>query len=146
MVGFYLSRLSYYLSTFLIDGFHFKEIDSVFSSQEGQVLIKFINIMHSRLLDNSFVLASCKKEIPGINQPILEGGLGFTFTYNYGQDFLSSESHKELKEKFDSILSCSNCVPIDLDKLDKKHALNCIFAVFASEKGIFCKGNLKSNM
>jgi hypothetical protein len=39
--------------------------------------------MNSRLHENGFTLASCKKEVPGLNQPILEGGLGFTFTYNY---------------------------------------------------------------
>lgn len=39
--------------------------------------------MNHRLQENGFTLASCKKEVPGLNQPILEGGLGFTFTYNY---------------------------------------------------------------
>lgn len=58
--GFYLSKLSYYLSTFLVDGFHFKEIDAISNTDQGQILLKFISIMHTRLLDNSFALASCK--------------------------------------------------------------------------------------
>lgn len=101
--------------------------------------------MHTRLLDNSFALASCKVQIPGMNQPILEGGLGFAFTYNYGQDFLSSESHKQLKQKFDNILGSSNCVPINLNNLNKKHLLNFIFGVLVSQKGVFCKGKIEQH-
>lgn len=56
--------------------------------------------MTSRLLDHGFTLASCKNDIPGMTQPILAGGLGFTFTYNYGQDFIDSNTHQELKDKF----------------------------------------------
>lgn len=46
--------------------------------------------MNHRLHENGFTLASCKKEVPGLNEPILEGGLGFTFTYNYSENFLQS--------------------------------------------------------
>lgn len=56
-----MSKLSFYLSAFQVDGYHFKEIDSISHSFSGQILLKCINLMHTRLLDHSFTLASCKK-------------------------------------------------------------------------------------
>jgi hypothetical protein len=75
-----------------------------------------------------------------LNQPILEGGLGFTFTYNYSENFLQTHTPVELREKFDKILHSSNCVAINLDELTPAHELNFLFAVLVSRKGIFCKG------
>lgn len=59
--------------------------------------MKCINILNQRLSEGGLTLASSKKEVPGLNQPILEGGLGFTFTYNYDTNLLLSQNHKELK-------------------------------------------------
>ena len=80
-LAIYLSNLSYYLTFFKLDGFHFKRIESFAKTQDGQVLIKCINLMNNRIHEHGFTLASSKREIPGLNQPILEGGLGFTFSY-----------------------------------------------------------------
>ena len=97
VTAIYLANLSYYLSMFQINGFHFKHVDSFCKDEDGQILVKCLNIMNHRLQENGFTLASCKKEVPGLNQPILEGGLGFTFTYNYNENFLKCKSHTELR-------------------------------------------------
>lgn len=106
-------------------------------------MIKCINILNQRLSDNGLTLASSKKEVPGLNQPILEGGLGFTFTYNYDTNLLLSHTHQELKEKFEKIFTSSNCISIDFDNLDQEHFLNLTFAFFVSQKGVFCKGDFR---
>ena len=56
--------------------------------------MKCINILNQRLSEGGLTLASSKKEVAGLNQPILEGGLGFTFTYNYDTNLLLSQNHK----------------------------------------------------
>lgn len=61
VASFYLANLSYFLSTFQIDGFHFKHIDSFSKTEKGQVLLKCMNIMNQRLHENGFTLASCRK-------------------------------------------------------------------------------------
>lgn len=68
--------------------------------------------------------------------------MGFTFTYNYNENFLNCKTHEELKEKFDKLEESSNCVAINLDELNQDHELNFLFAVLVSGKGIFCKGEL----
>lgn len=45
----YLANLSYYLSVFQIDGYHFKRIDSFCKSENGQVIVKCLNLMNLRL-------------------------------------------------------------------------------------------------
>jgi 1,4-alpha-glucan branching enzyme len=61
VASFYLANLAFFLSTFQIDGFHFKHIDSFSRTEKGQVMLKCMNIMNQRLHENGFTLASCRK-------------------------------------------------------------------------------------
>lgn len=56
-----------------------------------------------------------------MNQPVLEGGLGFTFTYNHDTNILFSETHQELIEKLNKILKSSNCMSLNFDNLSENH-------------------------
>lgn len=58
---------------------------------------------------------------------------------------MESNSHIDLKTKFDKILGSSNCIPFDLNFLTPEKEMNFLFAVFASGKGVFCKGSLRKN-
>lgn len=57
----YLANLSFYLSVFQIDGYHFKRVDSFCKDTNGQIIVKCLNIMNNRLHESGFTLASCKK-------------------------------------------------------------------------------------
>lgn len=46
-------------------------------------MIKIINVLCERLSEDAITLASSKEFIPGLSEHIQEGGLGFSFTFNF---------------------------------------------------------------
>ena len=80
---FYLSNISYYFKQFGIRGLHFTKVHNLCHSENGMLLTKMVNLLCEWLSEDAITLASSKEFIPGLTENIQEGGLGFSFTYNF---------------------------------------------------------------
>ena len=57
----YMANLAFYISYFAVDGYHFKHIDEICQNENGQILMKCINLLNQRLSEGGLTLASSKK-------------------------------------------------------------------------------------
>lgn len=140
-MAYYLSSISYYYKVFGLGGIHFTNVNNLCKDNHGITLVKCINILSERLSEESITLASAKQIIPGLNEPILEGGLGFSFTYNHHQSVALNQKHCDIYDAAQQIHCKSNCLAVSFDQFDKKDHLYLLFAFLISKKGVFSKGN-----
>jgi hypothetical protein len=82
-MAYYLANISHYFKYYGIGGIHFTKVHHLAKHPQGALVIRCINLLCDRLSEESITLASSKEFIPGLTDPILEGGFGFSFTYNF---------------------------------------------------------------
>lgn len=140
VLAYYLANISHFYRSFGIGGLHFTNVGSVCNAENGLVLLKSINLLSERLADDAITLASSKEFVAGLAEPILEGGLGFSFTYNYHECLTLSDKHCLLFASAKQIHSQSNCLSVDFRKFDRKDYIYLLFAFLISRKGLFTRG------
>jgi hypothetical protein len=83
VLAYFLGAIAHYIKYYGIGGIHFTKVHKICQVPNGPLLVKLINLLCERLKEDSITLASSKEFIPGLTEPIIEGGLGFSFTYNF---------------------------------------------------------------
>ena len=106
----------------------------------GQLLVKLINLLCERLREDSITLASSKEFIPGLTWPILEGGLGFSFTYNFHESLSLSQQHESIYEMVKQIQSSSNCLSLNFSDIQPTEYIYLLFSFLISRRGVFTRG------
>lgn len=141
---FYLANIAHYFKQFGIRGLHFTKVHNLCRAKNGILFIKLINILCERLSDDAVTLASSKTFIPGLSEPIQEGGLGFSFTYNYHESLSLDQQHDSLYNVIKQIQASSNCLSLTFNEVQKEDYIYLLFSFIIAKKGVFTRGPITS--
>lgn len=137
----YLARLSYYMSYFALDGFYYNNVSHLYQKQSGKVVLRCLTLLNQKLCEGGLTIASTKEDIPGLNNQILDGGLGFSFSINENVDCTILQDYDTLQKNWQKIFMLSNSIKINLDPVLENEILQMFFVVFSSKHGVIFEGD-----
>lgn len=141
---FYLSNISHFFKQFGIRGLHLTKVHNLCRAKNGILFVKLINVLCEKLSDDAITLASSKSFIPGLSEPIQEGGLGFSFTFNYHESLSLDQQHESLYDVVKQIQASSNCLSLTFNEMQKEDYIYILFSFIISKKGVFTRGPIES--
>lgn len=143
VLAFYLSSISHYFRQFGIGGIHFSKVHRVCQQPGGPLLVRTINLLCERLSESAVTLASSKEVIVGLSSPILEGGLGFSFSYNFHESLSLGQQHESIYSTANQIHASSNCLSLDFSSMHPHDCTYLLFTFLISKRGVFARGPLR---
>jgi hypothetical protein len=143
VLAFYLANISHYFRQFGIGGIHFSKVHRVCQQPNGPLLARTVNLLCERLSESAVTLASSREVIVGLSSPILEGGLGFSFSYNFHESLSLSQQHESIYETAKQIHASSNCLSLDFSCMQPQDCTYLLFTFLISKRGVFARGPLR---
>lgn len=140
VLAYYLASIAHYIKFYGVGGIHLTKVHKICQKRNGSLLVKLINLLCERLREDTITLASSKEFIAGLTWPILEGGLGFSFTYNFHEALSLRQQHESIYEMVKQIQSSSNCLSLHFDALQPNDHIYLLFAFLVSKRGVFTRG------
>ena len=134
------ASIAHYVKFYGVAGIHLTKVHKICQKRNGSLLVKLINLLCERLREDTITLASSKEFIAGLTWPILEGGLGFSFTYNFHEALSLKQQHESIYEMVKQIQSSSNCLSLQLDHLQPSDHIYLLFTFLISKRGVFTRG------
>lgn len=143
VLAYYLASIAHYIKFYGLGGIHLTKVHKICQKSNGTLLVKLINLLCERLREDTITLASSKEFIPGLTWPILEGGLGFSFTYNFHETLSLKQQHESIYEMVKQIQSSSNCLSLHFDALQPSDYVYLLFTFLISKRGVFTRGPIE---
>lgn len=140
VLAYYLASIAHYIKFYGVGGIHLTKVHKICQKSNGTLLVKLINLLCERLREDTITLASSKEFIPGLTWPILEGGLGFSFTYNFHETLSLNQQHESIYEMVKQIQSSSNCLSLHFDSVQPSDYIYLLFTFLISKRGVFTRG------
>jgi 1,4-alpha-glucan branching enzyme len=140
VLTYFLGSIAHYIKYYGIGGIHFTKVHKICQERNGGLLVKLANLLCERLREDCITLASSKEFIAGLTWPILEGGLGFSFTYNFHESLSLSQQHESIYEMVKQIQSSSNCLSLNFKDVQPTEHIYLLFTFLISRKGVFTRG------
>ena len=129
------------MTYFALDGFYYNNVSQLYQKEQGKVVLRCLTLLNQKLCEGGLTIASTKDDIPGLNNQILDGGIGFSFSINESVDCTSLQGYDTLQENWQKIFVLSNSIKINLDSVVENDILQLFFVVFSSKHGAIFNGD-----